>query len=211
MPEPNLAYWRGLVRDSSRRAGHALSADAVNELASHLADLYAARRDAGGSESEATSAATQAAERADYREIAACPRAEADGDSRLLDRVASRSVRLTNGLAFDVQYAWRSVRRQPAFSAAVVTILAVAIGASTAAYAVIDAVLLRPLPYPESGQLVSMKRVTPNEESRAFSAADWRDYQAGIAASIALAPYSWGPMNLTGSGEPERLRSVIVS
>ena len=69
----------------------------------------------------------------------------------------------------------------------------------------------RPLPYPEPQQLVVMKRVTPKEESRAFAAADWLDYRSRHASSLLLAAYSSWPMNLTGGGEPERLRSVIVS
>jgi predicted permease len=211
MPDPDLAYWKDIVRRSSRRAGYRLSADALDELASHLADIYAAQRAEGRSDEEALAGALTTAERGAYEDVAACARAGTHAESRLLERVPSRAARLTAGLAFDVRYAWRSMRRQPAFTLALVGILTVSIGASTAAYAVIDAVLLRPLPYPDASRLVVLKHVTPREESRAFAAADWLDYQSRHASSIALAAYSAWPMNLTGGGEPERLRSVIVS
>src|SRR5262249_20002615 len=108
-------------------------------------------------------------------------------------------------------YGLRSMRRQATLSLAIVTILAGGIGATAAAYAVVESVLLRPLPYPDSSQLVVMKRVTPKEEGRAFSAADWLDYARRRESSVALAAYASWPMNLTGAGEPERLESTIVS
>jgi putative ABC transport system permease protein len=211
MPDPDLAYWKDIVRRSSGRAGHRLSADAIDELASHLADVYAAQRAEGRSQDEAQAVALGTAEQGAYHDVAGCARAGAGAESHLLERVPSRSARLAGGLTFDVRYAWRSMWRQPAFTLALVTILTVSIGASTAAYAVIDAVLLRPLPYPDASQLVVLKHVTPGEESRAFAAADWLDYQSRHASSLSLAAYSSWPMNLTGGAEPERLRSVIVS
>ena len=211
MPEPDLTCWQDLVRRSSRTAGHRLSADAVEELASHLADVYAAERDRGRTEDEARAIAVAAAEHGAYADVVGCARAASAADSQLLDRVPSRASRLAGGLTFDVRYAVRSMPRQPAFTLALVGILAVTIGASTAAYAVIDAVLLRPLPYPNPQQLVVMKRVTPKEETRAFAAADWLDYRSRHASSLVLAAFSSWPMNLTGGGEPERLRSVLVS
>jgi putative ABC transport system permease protein len=146
-----------------------------------------------------------------YHEVAARRRAIAAGDSRLIERTAARAGSLWADLGFDLRYAVRGMRRQPAFSLAVVAILAIGIGATTAAYGVIDTVLLRALPYPAPAQLVVLKHVTPKEESRAFAAADWLDYAARHPSALALAAYASWPMNLTGGGDPERLRSVIVS
>ena len=126
MPEPDLAAWQDIVRRSSRKAGHRLSADTIEELASHLADVYVAERDRGRSEPEARAIAMAAAERAAYEDVVVCARATAAADSHLLDRVPSRASRLAGGLAFDVHYAFRSMRRQPAFTLALLSILAVA-------------------------------------------------------------------------------------
>src|SRR5262249_16002998 len=109
------------------------------------------------------------------------------------------------------RYAFRSLRRQTAISLSVVAILAAGIGATTAAYTIVRTVLLQALPYPDASSLVALKSATPHGESRAFSAADWQDYGSRDASVLTLAAYSSWPMNLTGSGEPERLRSFIVS
>src|ERR1044071_992504 len=103
------------------------------------------------------------------------------------------------------------MRRQIAFTVAVVSILALGIGATTAAFTVIENVLLRALPYPQPDALVVLKKVTSAGESRAFATADWRDFMTQNAASVTLASYASWPMNLTGGGEALRLRSFIVS
>jgi putative ABC transport system permease protein len=103
------------------------------------------------------------------------------------------------------------MRRQIALTAAVVTIVAAGIGATTAAYAVVESVLLRSLPYPDSSRLVVFRHVTPKGEGRAFAAADFLDYAARDAHAASIAAYASWPMNLTGDGTPERLRSIIVS
>jgi hypothetical protein len=59
-----------------------------------------------------------------------------------------------DGLIQDVQYGLRQIRRSPGFAAVVVATLALGIGGSTAVFSVVQAVLLAPLPYEESGQLV---------------------------------------------------------
>jgi hypothetical protein len=130
--------------------------------------------------------------------------------SQLPDRAMSRAGRWWHDLVFDFRYALRTMRRQVAFTVAVISILAVGIGATTAAFTVIDSVLLRALPYPRPDALVVLTKITATEESRALATADWRDYATRNAQSVTLASYASWPMNLTG-GEPQRLRSVIVS
>ncbi|AHG89576.1 permease [Gemmatirosa kalamazoonensis] len=70
-----------------------------------------------------------------------------------------RSVSWLRGLAADLRYAARTLRRAPAFTLAAVVSLALAIGANTAIFALLDAVLLRPLPIPRAGQLVAVARI----------------------------------------------------
>src|SRR5947209_16229951 len=59
-------------------------------------------------------------------------------------------------VVWDLRYSLRSLARNPGFTAVVVIVLALGIGANTAIFTVIDSVLLRPLPYPDSGRLVSI-------------------------------------------------------
>jgi MacB-like periplasmic core domain len=74
-------------------------------------------------------------------------------------REKSRGIRLWGGLegtCQDVRYAWRGMRKGPAFAATAVLSLALAIGANTAIYSIVDAAILRPLPVPEPGQLFTL-------------------------------------------------------
>ncbi|MGH9142577.1 MAG: ABC transporter permease, partial [Vicinamibacterales bacterium] len=210
MPEWGLGDWKALVRRHADAAGQPLSPEVVEELAEHIADVYAAERDAGRSDRAAADSAIAILTAGAYDEIAERHRAHL-GSSRLIAREADRAARPWADIGFDLRYAWRSMGRQPAFTLAVLVILAVGIGATTSAYAVIDAVLLRPLPYPAPDRLVVLSRVTPKGSSRALAAADWLDFSAANEASLGLAAYASWPENLIGGGEPERLRSVIVS
>lgn len=211
MPDPTVDEWKRLIRQHSARAARELSVDVVDELATHIADVYAAEREAGRSAREARDAAIAVLARGAYDEVAGLSRANAARDSALVERTAPRSGSRWRDIGFDARYAVRGMRRQVPFTLAVLAILAVGIGATTAAYAVIDAVLLRALPYPDAARLVVLKHVTPTEEGRAFAAADWLDYAARNESALALAAYASWPMNVTGGGDPERLRSVIVS
>src|SRR3954465_5472381 len=74
-------------------------------------------------------------------------------------RGESRGIRLwagCEGTLQDVRYAWRGMRKGPVFAATAVLSLALAIGANTAIYSIVDAAILRPLPVPEPGRLFTL-------------------------------------------------------
>jgi predicted permease len=211
MPDPRRDDWTSLVRARAEAQGRDLSPDVVDELAGHLADAQSEARDRGQSDDEAHRAAMLVLDDAVFVELAARLRARHLAPSRLSERTGNRLGRLWSDLAFDVRYSLRTMRRSVGFSAVVIVILAIGIGASTAAFTVIDAVLLHALPYPRPDQLVVLERVTSQGDRGPLAPADWRDYASRNAASLALAAYASWPMNLTGGGEPVRLRSFIVS
>ena len=86
----------------------------------------------------------------------------------------ARSFRWLDDLQRDVRYAIRSLRRSPAFTVAAVLTLAIGIGATTAIYSVVDAVLIQPLPFPDSGRLVRLSE--PELNPRTMRGVNYHEY-----------------------------------
>jgi putative ABC transport system permease protein len=114
----------------------------------------------------------------------------------------------------DLQFAIRSLIKRPGFTAITLLALALGIGANTAIFSLVNAVILRPLPFPESDRLVWVYGNIRNGGSRAsVSPLDYLDYRnqnktfEQFAASYAV-PIA---ATLTGSGEPERLQASAVT
>lgn len=112
----------------------------------------------------------------------------------------------------DLRYALRSQRKKPGFTVIAVLTLALGIGASTAIFTVVDAALLRGLPYKSPDNLYHLWENTPQKEyaKREFSYPDYQDYQKNTVFE-GLAAYSGGGNILSGLGEPERVNSPVVS
>ena len=110
-------------------------------------------------------------------------------------------------LASDLKFALRMLKRSPGVSAAAIVALALAIGANTAIFSVVDGVLLRPLPYPDSARLVTINGSMPSL-GRPRTALSYPEYQDILRESKALtnvAAYERADANLAGtSGPPER-------
>jgi predicted permease len=106
----------------------------------------------------------------------------------------------------DVAYAWRQLRRAPAFTAAAVVTLAVAVGASTGVFGVVNAVLLRPLPFPEDESLsILWTRYLPPSgfdiDKFALSVPEFFDIQEGSRSFQHLGMFATGSRALTGDGD----------
>ena len=122
-----------------------------------------------------------------------------------------------DGLRQDIAFGARMLRRQPGFTAVAVFALALGIGATTAIFSVVDAVLWRPLPFPHADRVMSLAEQRPRE-SRWFgpiAPADFFDWRRDNQSFSAMAAYSIvgpsGAYNLTGDGEPERVRPLEVT
>jgi predicted permease len=116
-----------------------------------------------------------------------------------------------NRLLQDLRYAIRTMVKKPGFALTAVATLAIGIGASTAIFTVVDAALLRGLPYKSPDQLYHLWENRPQQEfgKREFSYPDYQDYQKNN--SVSLAAYTGGGGIMSGRGEPELVFSPRVS
>src|SRR5271163_271121 len=110
----------------------------------------------------------------------------------------------------DVRYGWRMLVKKPGFTIVAVLTLALGVGANTAIFSIVNAVLLRPLPYPDPDGLV---RVYFNEPGVAlrdvrFSKPELDDLQSRSGVFEDVTPIFEGSENLTGAKQPERLEAV---
>ena len=116
-------------------------------------------------------------------------------------------------LSGDLRLAWRRLARNPGFTAAAVVTLALGIGANTAVFTLVDAALLRPLPFPQPDRLAVLWESQPSQakEREKVSAANYLDWRRESRAFSDLSAWIvWG-LALTGSGEPEELTAVRAS
>src|SRR5436305_3757779 len=112
----------------------------------------------------------------------------------------------------DLRFGLRMLRKSPGFAAVVILTVALGIGATTAIFSVVDATLLRPLPYSQPEQLVSIQADLPGLGARdvGISQPEWKDLQeSGIFEYVS--PTWFDENNLTGSSQPARVRLLIVA
>ena len=113
----------------------------------------------------------------------------------------------------DVRYGIRNLLKHPGFTAIAVITLALGIGANTAMFSVINAVLLRPLPYQQPDRLVTIWEESPQRGmyQMPVSFANLRDWVDQNHAFEQISAYTFTNLNLTGAGEPARLLVVRSS
>jgi putative ABC transport system permease protein len=120
---------------------------------------------------------------------------------------------MIESLRQDLRYGARMLLKKPGFAFIVVATLALGIGANTAIFSVVNAVLLRPLPYGEPDRLVWMWGNFPLGNRAAVSPLDFLDYreQNHVCSQLAAFIAGDGAINLTGDGEPERIPNTLVT
>jgi len=154
---PTASEWTAIVARHARTSGVALSADVVAELAAHLEDLYLAARDRGDDDAAARQAALAALERSALDPLRPEPRPDPRATQArvaTLTSSASRTGSLAMGYALTI--AARQFRLRPLFALIVVLVLGAGMGAATVVYTIVDAVVLRPLPYRAPDRLVKL-------------------------------------------------------
>ena len=118
---------------------------------------------------------------------------------------------MSNTLFQDLQYGLRMLVKHPAVTVIAVLTLALGIGANTAIFSVVNAVLLNPLPYREPDRLVSLWENVPTHGRWRVAPANFLDWKKQNTVFQDVAAFSSSSMTLTGDGEPEQLAGTRVS
>jgi predicted permease len=109
----------------------------------------------------------------------------------------------------DLRYAVRNLWNSPGFTAVAAITLTIGIGANTAIFSIIDAILLRPLPYRDPGQLVRLYETEAAPGHYPFAPPDYLDWKAQNKTFQDMALFGWpNDMNLSGEGRPEHVQAV---
>src|SRR6185369_5451534 len=122
-----------------------------------------------------------------------------------------RSAQWIETLLRDFRYGLASVVRDPGFSAIVVGVLALGIGANVAMFSLVDAVLLKPLPFPDPGRIVAVWEAPRRGVTNATSTPDFLDWKRLGTVFEALSAEQPIAAALTGNGEPASLRGKAVT
>jgi putative ABC transport system permease protein len=228
--------WQAYVRERLRLPDlrPEREAEIVEAVAQHMEDLCRGAVERGASAEEAEAAAKREVRdwQALARDIARSDTLSRHGlDQRVLDGLESAGSRGAGGsvaarqgaratagliasqLAADVLHAIRLLFKNPGFTAAVLITLGLGIGANAAVFTILNAVLLRPLPYAEPGRLVRIWESNPQRGWPTFSGSqpNFLDWRAQSVSFERLAASTTRPLNLTGGGEAERIPGMAVT
>ena len=111
----------------------------------------------------------------------------------------------------DLKYAARMLKSKPGFTVAAVASLAMGIGACTAIFSIVDALLLRPLPYPNPQQLVALREVGEGGRQMTFTEANFLDLRDKNRSFESVAEYVSQLVSVIGASEPVRTQVSATS
>jgi putative ABC transport system permease protein len=211
--EGSMAEWKEEIR--RRLAGLALDParemEIVEELSQHLDDRYAELLAGGASEEQARRVAI--AELIDSEMLTqGLRRVERQAPQEPVVLGARRRKIMTD-LQQDLRYGLRILRRNPGFAAVAVLTLALGIGANTAIFSVVNAAMLRPLPFAESDRLVRLYESNPERGWPIFSVShpNFLDWKAQNQTFDWIASAGGANLNLGPSGEIEVIRGTVAT
>jgi putative ABC transport system permease protein len=111
----------------------------------------------------------------------------------------------------ELRLAFRSLRKQPGFTAVAVLTIALGVGANSAIFTVVDAVMLRPLPFHDAGRVVVINERTPQFPTLSLSAENFRDVCREAASLQGCGAFRNFTANMSGGSEPERVPAKMIT
>ncbi|HEY2014132.1 MAG TPA: ABC transporter permease [Bryobacteraceae bacterium] len=192
-----MSLWRHFTRGlrvlGNRKAADQEIADEVNQYLEETTDAYVTR---GLSPDEARRAA----------------RLELGSTTAVREQVRGYGwENRIDSIVADLRYGTRRLAGDPGFTAVSILTLALGIGASTAIFSVVDAVLLRALPYPNQKQIVRVWEQAPDGHRMNLAESNFEDFRTQNDTFASLAEYAYWPTPVSGAGEPARVNIAEVS
>lgn len=199
--------WKAQIRSA---LGSRLDEDVIEELAQHAAATYAAARAEGADAADAEGRVAR-----QIHAWAADPAIRRRRPNRepAIEPPPGAASRVA-AIAQDTRYAWRLLRRQPAYAALVIATMALGIAATTVLGSVVYGVLLKPLPWADAPRLIrlyetrqgSTRRLRPRMTNLTYGA-----WQASASTLDAIGAWSLEPLTIAGEGSPERITVAGVT
>jgi MacB-like protein len=124
---------------------------------------------------------------------------------------SSRKRTMIDTVMQDVRYALRLWRRRPTFAAIAILTLALGVGANTAMFSIVNAVLLRPLPYAHADRLITVYTKSKNFRQGLVSYLEYEEIRRQSGSIEAIALFLGQSVNITGSNEPQRLVGTFAT
>jgi len=206
MPE-----WKSQIRKrlSKLNLAAARESEIVEELAQHAEDRYRDLQSRGIPDAEAQRIVIEEVSGQDrlVGELRAVERADAPEPVVL----GAGGKRFLASLAQDVRYGFRTLAKNPGFTAVAMLALALGIGANTAIFSVVNGVLLQPLSYPEPDRLLRIHETSSAFVALSVSYPTYLDWRSESQSFTDIGAFRLDNFNFTGSGEPEQLTGGYVS
>jgi predicted permease len=188
----------------------AREAEIVEELAQHAEDRYRELQSGGTTDEEARRITLD--ELSGHQLLASELRAieRTDAPEPIVLGGAGRA-RFLSGLGQDLRYGFRTLRKNPGFTAIAILALGLGIGANTAIFSVVNGVLLRPLSYPDPGRLLTIFETTPEFSQSSVAYPNFLDWRRESRSFTDMGVVGSHDFNFTGAGQPEQVSGEYVS